>query len=298
MSTSDNNRWLTESGEYVLGTMHASERVLFEKVLNNDPEARAHVEFWEHHFAALEHSAWNHGQEQDSSAFVPAHVWENINASLDVLPSQTETELGDTMPDSEFVDGDTGTGTDSDLNTPKQVMGELIPLPIRMRQWKGLAITSLAASLVMGSFLVNRQFQPSLQPDTNTVASASGFDVVSVLRNDSGTDLWVILAETSSGRIRAVALEPPQESLDNSHQLWVVLPDDAGVQSVGLLPYNNGSVSDFELFDASEQTNLLEGSAFAVSMEPPGGTQELSPTGPVISVREYTRLKGETSEPF
>jgi len=69
-----------------------------------------------------------------------------------------------------------------------------------------------------------------------------------------------------------------------------LLPEDAGVQSVGLLPYGSGNVSTYELPGDSERTSLVEGTSFAVSLEPFGGSTSSVPTGPVISVQEYTRL--------
>ena len=45
MSTADNQWWLTEAGEYVLGTLRGPERELFEKVLQRDADARALVDY-------------------------------------------------------------------------------------------------------------------------------------------------------------------------------------------------------------------------------------------------------------
>ena len=68
------------------------------------------------------------------------------------------------------------------------------------------------------------------------------------------------------------------------------MPDDAGVQSVGLLPYGNGNAKVFVLEDTEQQIRLNEGAAFAVSLEAAGGTSAPAPTGEVISVGEYIHI--------
>ena len=152
---------------------------------------------------------------------------------------------------------------------------------------------SMAATLVMAALLLNQtmpgRYFPAIPLLTAEDATAD-YNVIAVLRDELSADLWAILAETNGATIRSVALQSPAESDENSHQLWVVLPNDAGVQTVGLLSYGNGNAKVFVLNDAEQQTRLNEGAAFAVSLESAGGTTEPAPTGEVISVGEYIRI--------
>jgi len=274
--------WLVEAGEYVLGTLRGSERELFEKLLKSDPDAQTLVMYWERQFNQLDTVLTDN---HDGSAVLPPSLWETIEARIrDEHASLTET------PDLK--------APNAALNVRRETLSEKTAIePIvqslkrKLRWWETIGALSLAACFALVAVLVTQW--SSLTNDLNVDPSANtpdAYTIVSVLSASDGRQLWAIVADESNGQVRAIALEPPVEQPDQSHQLWVVLPDNQGVESIGLLPYENGSIQTFTLNKESSLPKLKSGEAFAISVEPPGGTTSAAPTGPVISSQAYTRV--------
>ena len=103
MTTIENNWWLIEAGEYVLGTLGGSERELFEKVLEKDLAARAHVRFWEENFFSLEKLV--HRTESSCVAVpdIPECIWDNI--LLGIRPQNPATILEDDVQQRRLNEG-------------------------------------------------------------------------------------------------------------------------------------------------------------------------------------------------
>ena len=286
MNTAENNMWHFEAGEYVLGTLRGDERDLFEKVLERDFDARDQVAYWEQKLSTLEQTLQNQEAKSDQPPALPTSVWDNIAGSLDQV-EQKSPDIG--------LDNSLSSVSRTAATVRAPVSGELVPPTIKLRRWRGLAVVSLAASLALGAFLLKQQFldlasPPTFQSEPAVVQQSGGVAGVSILSSEDGTNLWAIFADAETGVIRAAALQAPEESPDNSHQLWILLPDDAGVQSVGLLPYGSGNATAFTLPEDADRPGLVTGASFAVSLEPAGGTTSSVPTGPVISVREYIEI--------
>ena len=295
MTIIESNWWLIEAGEYVLGTLGGSERELFEKVLEKDRTARAHVRFWEENFFSLEKLVHRTESSSVTVPDIPEHIWDNILAGIQQQNHQTTNADQRRTPERvRVVARQTTAGFDNQVRTHNSKKIGQIQSRLNRSRW--ITAFSMAATLMMGAFLLNQimpgKFFPAIPiaPTDDATDGIADYDVIAVLRDESGADLWAILAETNGARIRSVALQPPADTDENSYQLWVVLPDDAGVQSVGLLPYGNGNARVFVLDDDVQQTRLNEGAAFAVSLEPVGGTTEPAPTGEVISIGEYIRI--------
>ena len=301
MTIIENNWWLIEAGEYVLGTLGGSERELFEKVLEKDRTARAHVRFWEENFFSLEKLVHRTESSSVTVPDIPEHIWDNILVGIQLQNPATINADQRRTPEKVRVDArQTTAGFDNQVHTHNS--NKIGQIQSRLNRSRWTTAFSMAATLMMGAFLLNQimpgKFFPAI-PIASTDDATGGiadYDVIAVLRDESGADLWAILAETNGARIRSVALQPPADTDENSYQLWVVLPDDAGVQSVGLLPYGNGNARVFVLDDEVQQTRLNEGAAFAVSLEPVGGTTEPAPTGDVISIGEYIRISENDDE--
>ena len=303
MTIVENNWWLTEAGEYVLGTLGGSERELFEKVLESDRAARAHVSFWEENFFSLEKLVHRTESSCVADPDIPERIWDNILVGIQQQnPATMNAEQRKTPERARVVARQPVSGLNNQVRThTKDKIGQI---QSRLNRSRYITAFSMAATLMMGAFLLN-QIMPvrllSALPTASTEDATdeatkeatdgiADYDVIAVLRDESGADLWAILAETNGAKIRSVALQPPEDTAQYSYQLWVVLPEDAGVQSVGLLPYGNGNARVFVLEDDVQQRRLNEGAAFAVSLEPVGGTTEPAPTGEVISVSEYIRI--------
>jgi anti-sigma-K factor RskA len=283
--------WLHEAGEYVLGTLRGSERDLFERVLERDADARSMVYFWESHLAALDSML---ARDDAHTAPIPAHVWQSIKRRLDEAPPSRD-------------DGSTlYTGAMSGL--PGAAVSGGRGATDRSDLWRFAAGISMAASIALGALVLNqlRLAPVPLSAGTDTGIAAvdapdvvggevgDELDIVAVLSGEDGTQLWLVVADETDGSLRAIALQTPAQTDTQSHQLWVVLPDDGGVESVGLLPYGDGSSTTFALSTASAQQRLRAGAAFAISLEPAGGTDSAAPTGPVISSSAFTRIADDS----
>lgn len=295
MNTSDQEHWwLVEAGEYVLGTLRGAERDLFEKVIDRDPEARSYVEYWERHFQAIDNTL----AQQDDITEVPASAWPNIRARIDERTSGADV----THPASTATPGSVVPMRPTPQATTQRRVKPATPPPTVYKDspssgtWAGITVAAMAAS-VFATVLALKTQAPLVDelpdPTTEVVASseATDYNVLSVLSNDAGDDLWTVLANADTGTVNVVGLQTPDAAPDNSHQLWIILPDDTGVQSVGLLPYGEGSQQSYALEDALLKANLAQGVAFAVSLEPAGGSPEAVPTGPVITSAAYTRIQ-------
>lgn len=280
--------WLVEAGEYVLGTLRGPERDLFEKLLASDTDAQALVMFWESHLSEVD--ALLLRQEQ-AKGTIPDSVWLSIEARINEYQRQSESADGATS--------DTGVHVQRPSPREKGVLtGQVFKsLNRRMRWWQTIGAVSLAGSVVMATLLLTQPdflFPKTPAESATSVAQANAFNVVAVLSGEDGRQLWAIVADETNGVVRAIALDTPEESSSQSHQLWVVLPENQGVESIGVLPYQNGESATFTITADESIENLRTSGAFAISLEPRGGTDSPAPTGPVISSREITRI----SEPL
>ena len=137
----------------------------------------------------------------------------------------------------------------------------------RSKAWQWVGSVALAASTVLAVALWQTQQK----------LSAPSFDVVSVVNDADNNPLWVINASLQRNTVQVTALAPPTINDNQDHQLWLVKPNDEGVSSLGLLP-RDANVT------VSNSVDLLreDAIAFAVSLEPLGGSPEPVPTGPVL----------------
>ena len=140
-----------------------------------------------------------------------------------------------------------------------------------LRWWRGAWLSlSVAALLVMA--LV---FRPDVAVDDFAP------DMQLVLHNKEQRPVWQIQADTRHNRLMVSALRPVQLPDDRSLELWL-LPKSGGPPiSLGLMPtrMENSLV-------VTANTALIEAAAYAVSLEPQGGSPTGAPTGPVLYVQE------------
>ena len=111
---------------------------------------------------------------------------------------------------------------------------------------------------------------------------------VAVLQNEQNVPMWAVSLR-NSGNARqgesgeygellvTVVGEPAIDDSTQSHQMWMVLKDAEGVQSVGLLPHATGEVRRLVL-----PRPLSDAAELAVSLEPKGGVPGPE-HGPVVT---------------
>lgn len=142
--------------------------------------------------------------------------------------------------------------------------------------WQWIGSLALAATTILGIALWQTVRTPTISP----------FDVVGVVNStDNSNALWVINASFKTQTVQVTAISPPQVNDDQDHQLWLVKPDNNGVTSLGVLP-RNANIT--QITNAPQlQENAV---AFAVSLEPLGGSPESVPTGPVLYQAAFNKI--------
>jgi anti-sigma-K factor RskA len=142
------------------------------------------------------------------------------------------------------------------------------PLPWwrRLGLWQGLAGAALAAVVGLGVMLNNPQ---ALPPPIVIVLSANG---------QAGVVQASFVASLNADG-RTLVLKPvnaPALTAAQAFELWAV-PAEGAPRSLGLVSPSGGATV--------QRTGLLQGTAaFAVSLEPAGGSPTGAPTGPIVSV--------------
>ncbi len=187
------------AGEYVIGTLDATERMAFAESLQQDPDARRAVGEWEWRFAAL--AAFG-----DEVAPAPL-TWNRIAASLPSERTPTQVAPG---ADADRVDRG----------------GDLLRAALASRtRWRAatFASGSLAAALLVGVLILDRR----------PIAGEHRFLVAAVNR-DGDRPALLIRVDLAARRVvvRPVAAVAPA---GRSLELWAVNANTAP-RSLGLVP--------------------------------------------------------------
>lgn len=90
---------------------------------------------------------------------------------------------------------------------------------------------------------------------------------------------WRIEADLKKNRLRVYDLSEIAVADDKSYELWLLRGPGETPVSLGLLPVQRGALREYDA-----PLSLRVGTAFAVSVEPHGGSPTHLPTGPVIHV--------------
>jgi len=299
-SPDDAEWWEIRAGEYVIGTLDASARDLFARTLRSDSGLQASVRAWEKRFAALDRTV--------TPQIPPERVWHAIEGRLftDDTPLIDVGEPEGDRQDGGAPDGDASAARIAGAGALAERTSGVVDLDDHRRsrdaeQQRGrlaplVAALATAAALIMGVMLnqqysdmtdarqlVETQFtrleQQRSQIDEQTAAldTLMRTQGVSVIMGDDGQPLWLVQADFETERVRVTALQPPLIDADEDFQLWQVLPDGSGVHPVALLPDNGGRSLESAVPGLAERFD-----AFAVSLEPEGGSPEAGPTGAVL----------------
>jgi len=246
VNSPDKDWWTAQAGEYVLGTLKHSDRITFKKAAEHDVQAQQLIADWENTFQPL------------ADAFQPVpppgSVWDAITARISDLSEHNPGAVS--------------------LESYKSVEQLLESKVDRWRTFAGLAaVASIALASLAWITHLNQQHQTPA--DTTTVVNA--YDSMTIIRDDQSLPLWVVDTALSDGLVRVTAVAPPSIDESQAYQLWLVKPDDTGVQSMGLIPSNSDQSYLLKINATSDKPV-----AFAVSLEAAGGSTQAVPTGPVL----------------
>ncbi|OED43482.1 hypothetical protein AB833_03610 [Chromatiales bacterium (ex Bugula neritina AB1)] len=238
------------AGEYVLGTLSGRDLEEFTADLDADYRLQAMVLEWQERLQPL--------AEALPPEEPPAHVWDSIAARLNIR----EQPLADRFA------SDRRRSQTYQLNERIEARRKYQSRKRELSAWRIFGPLATAASLLLAVALWQQKISPPLEVNYNAV---------SVVTSDQGQPLWIIDASISDRMLKIRSLSPPDIDDNKDYQLWLVKPNDGGVQSLGLLSESINSTVVVE-------TNKLQADAvaLAVSLEPAGGSPEQVPTGPVL----------------
>ncbi|WGM30404.1 anti-sigma factor [Brevundimonas sp. NIBR11] len=153
--------------------------------------------------------------------------------------------------------------------------------------WRAWALGStglLAASLVAVAILVAR---PAPLPVIEPAPVVGVTRVATIAMTDGGTPVVALAYDTATGRLFVAPMGQMGAGAAVPH-LWLVKPDEAGVQLIGAI---DGSAASQHQLDAVLASTAGQAVAVAISMETPGHTPASDkPDGPVVAAGELKAL--------
>lgn len=237
------------ASEYVLGTLRGPARRRFETLMLAHPNLRQATRDWERRLTQL-------------SAVTPevtpsAKVWEGVQRKLfgavDARNASPASSLPDTL-----------------AQATQGVAQGVVRWWQRLGLWQGVSAFATVATLSFGLLLA--QPQPVRPPIVVVMAAqpnagGNGIQPASYVASVSGDGRSLVLKPLNDGQ---------QVALNKALELWAV-PAKGAPRSLGLISQQGATTV--------LRTKLLQDTAaFAVSVEPPGGSPSGAPTGPIISV--------------
>ncbi|WP_431256961.1 sigma-70 family RNA polymerase sigma factor [Roseateles chitinivorans] len=239
------------AADYAVGTLRGGARRRFERLLPAHPALAAATATWAARLQLL--------AEQVGAVDPPPSVWATIQMRLF---GASEGESVSTQPSTSASAVPTATATPTDARSAaaNDRRGAL-------RFWRGLSAVALAASVVL-AVIVARPV-PEAAP------------IVVVLRSTpEGVELvktGFVASVSADGR--ALVLKPlAPVVIDAAHalELWAV-PKAGAPRSLGLIAAGDVPTT------VTRANLLADTQAFAVSLEPSGGSRSGKPTGPIVS---------------
>lgn len=257
------------AAEYVIGTLPLPERRVFEQAMQRNPALAALVRAWEDRFAAL---------DRVTPPVAPSpHVWGRVSADLGLADAVEAPTLADVagwetvvVPLSPEPQGeDLGTLSREDEVDPDRPSAEILTLERRVGRWRTLAAIAGAMAAGLAALVVNdRLMPPASLPEAGRY--------VAVVNTDGSQPALLVSVDTAAGTVtvRSVAAEQPE---GRSLELWHIA-DGGKPVSLGVL-----DPAAPVLRISADRAGPSPGTGtIAVTVEPPGGSGDKGPTGPVV----------------
>ncbi len=233
-----------DAAEYVVGTLSAVERTVFEQLIDQEKETMDDVLFWQRTFGALNASV--------SPTIPPEAMWERIEKALPNSDAETP------KPQLLKSIGQTAAAVPSGAND-----NAVVNMKRSRGRWRMAAMAASLVAVGFGGLALNDRFNP--QPLTQEQ------EFIAVVNADGDKPSLVVNMNMATGDItvRSIGVERPD---GKSLELWYV-PDGQGAVSVGLV-----GEGDIDMKDLS----VKSGDLLAISVEPNGGSPTGQATGPIV----------------
>ena len=146
----------------------------------------------------------------------------------------------------------------------------------RVGFWRGFGLAAASAAAALLALVLTG---PQREIPAPPVFQGSH---VAVLAGEDKQPAWLVRADLGAGRAVVESLRVAGVPEDRALELWIITGADRPPQSLGLLPKAGGNV---EVSLAHVAPGVRAGAAaFAVSLEPAGGSPTKLPTGPILYV--------------
>ncbi|MBU0916401.1 anti-sigma factor [Aquabacterium parvum] len=252
MNTQDPNERTAEAGEYVLGTLNASERQAFESAMSGDEGLRREVYAWQGRLLGL--------TRRLQPVVVPPELWARIAARLN--------------------------GASQFLTVPVSSADGLAAndaLWSSVRFWRWLSGGAVAAAVVMSVLLVRTVVAP---PAGVEQAQTQAPRYLAVLQSPDNAATGWIVETVGTDAIRLVQVgEGAAIPEGKTMQFWTKPEGAAGPTSLGLV--KPGQVV---VVPKGQLPGLADRTLFELTLEPAGGSPYDRPSGPILFVGKAVRL--------
>lgn len=157
---------------------------------------------------------------------------------------------------------------------------EVVELKRRVNFWRASAIaaSALAASLVLAVGV--RELTP---PEKNKT-------LVALLQKDAQSPAFLVKVDVDS-RVMTVQPVAAKKEAGKSHELWIIHDSLGKPKSLGVVDDADRLGTKPQL--AAYKPDVIEGSTFAITLEPEGGSPTGDPTGPVVFSGKLLPSSGE-----
>lgn len=239
------------AAEYALGVLDAVDRRRAVALCGRDQAFAREVDSWNERLLELE------GEPEVET--LPAAIWDGIEAELQTRAGETEAAAYATPP----------------------VTVQRTPLLESLRFWRFCTLGATAAAAAMASYVF---FLPTALPPQ------TGDRYVAVLNTGPAEPAWLVTVDLLSRQLTirpAVEAAAESRDTDKTLELWLVAEDSSAPYSLGLL--KSGRENSMAL--PANWSGSGGPAAFAISLEPAGGSPTGLPTGPVVFQGNMMPLK-------
>lgn len=151
---------------------------------------------------------------------------------------------------------------------PSAGVGSVVDLTRRLKRWRTAAIAASAIAATLLVTLGAQQFAP--KPATK--------NLVAVLQKDAGSPAFLVTVNVDD-RVMTVRPVAAKHEAGKSFELWIIHDSLGKPKSLGVIDESHPTRGPTL---AAYKTDVIEGSTYAVTLEPEGGSPSGAPTGPVV----------------
>ena len=262
------------AAEYALGTLDADERAQAEAMMSVDKEFAAMVEAWSTKLGAL--------NQMVGSVEPSPEVWDRIKAAAGLSGAQMPLVLPEPPPAVEPAAVETAAAPEP---------GNVVAFPAPVRRWRNIAtaMTAIAAALI--ALVVTQVVRPDLLPDSirptprtqvvevKAPPAPAPAQYVAVLQKDGGSPAFILTVDGATRNFTVRKVGDTTAEPGKSFELWLISDKLGPPRSLGVI--GNGDFTASPRL-ASYDADIVRNAAYAVTVEPSGGSPDGKPTLPPV----------------